>query len=129
MRARIGPLWRFYLPSALKDSIKVLDDFIEPFIERAIIGENNSGNFTDLLSQFTKDKKVIRDQIINTLLAARDSTASSLSWLFYELSYHPEIYVKLREEVLQSIGMRNPTYNELKNMKYLQNCLNEGMAL
>jgi cytochrome P450 len=115
------------LPSELKASIRVLDDFIEPFIERAIVGEHKSGDLVDSLSQFTKDKKVIRDQLINVLLAARDTTASSLSWLFYEFAYHPEIYVKVRDEVLKSIGMRNPTYDDLKNMKYLQHCLNEGM--
>jgi len=84
-------------------------------------------NFTDALSEFTNDKKVLRDQLVNTLLAARDTTAATLSWLFYELAYHPDAYAKLRAEVIDIIGVNGkPTYDQLKNMKYLQWCINEG---
>ena len=56
-----------------------------------------------------------------------DTTACALSWLFYELSYHPKVYQKLRDEVIRTLGMDGkPTYEDLKNMKYLQYCLNEG---
>lgn len=84
-------------------------------------------NFTESLSQFTTDKKVLRDQLVNTLLAGRDTTAATLSWLFYELAFHPEAYSTLREEVLNTVGAEGrPTYEDLKNMKFLQYCLNEG---
>ena len=64
---------------------------------------------------------------MSTLLASRDTTACALSWLFYELSYHPEVYSKLRGEVLKVLGTDGkPTYDDLKSMKYLQYCLNEG---
>jgi len=115
--------------------VKVLNNFVEPFIERAIMQSSEletkqqAGqlfNFTDSLSQFTKDRTVLRDQLVNTLLAGRDSTAAALSWLFLELSYHPDLYQKLREEVLSTVGNNKPTYDDLKNMKFLQDCLNES---
>lgn len=134
----MGPLWRLYRPKRLFDSIKVLNSFIEPFVERAVSQthkdfeeKERSGriiNFTDSLSQFTNDKKVLRDQLVNTLLAGRDTTAATLTWLFYELSYHPEIYKQLREEVLGTLGKDGrPTYENLKDMKFLQYCLNESI--
>jgi cytochrome P450 len=53
----------------------------------------------------------------------------TLSWLYYELSYHPEVYAKLREEVLSTLGIDGkPTYEHLKSMKYLQYCLNESIS-
>ena len=128
-----------YNPPTLKSSTDVLNRFVEPFVERAIAerqktstdkGEDRSEsqNFTEALSEFTADRKVLRDQLVNTLLAARDTTAAALSWLFYELSYHPEIYAKLRNEVLNILGTtRTPTYLELKQMKYMQWCINEGI--
>jgi len=114
----------------------VLNNFIEAFVERAIQSRENieskeqAGekiNFTDSLAEFTSDRHVLRDQLVSTLLAGRDTTAATLSWLFYELSYHPDVYDRLREEVLRTLGTdRKPTYEDLKSLKYMQNCLNEG---
>lgn len=137
MRSRIGPFWRVYCPKEFRDSIKVLNNFIEPFVEKAIgltkadiEAKENAGekvNFTDSLSRFTNDRTVLRDQLVSTLLAGRDTTACTLSWLFYEFAYHPEVYAKLREEVLRTLGSDGkPTYEDLKSMKYLQYCLNES---
>lgn len=114
--------------------MKVLNDFAEPFVLKAVSRNNKEkpdhGNFTDALSEVTSDRKVLRDQLVNTLLAGRDTTAATLSWLFYELAYHPEVYSKLRKEVLDILGADGkPTYENLKSMKYLQYCLNEGTPL
>jgi len=64
---------------------------------------------------------------VNTLLAGRDTTAATLTWLFYELSFHPEFYRLLRDEVMRVLGREGkPTYEDLKNMKFLQYCINES---
>jgi cytochrome P450 len=141
IRFRLQALWWLYNPSNMKTSINTLNRFVEPFVERAIAerqkpstekseDRSESQNFTEALSEFTADRKVLRDQLVNTLLAARDTTAAGLSWLFYELSYHPEKYDKLRNEVLSILGStRTPTYAELKRMKYMHWCINEGIPL
>jgi cytochrome P450 len=133
----MGPLWRLWCPKEFTAAMVVLNNFIEPYVERAIqtrehfdtkerMGEKI--NFTDSLSQFTVDRTVLRDQLVSTLLAGRDTTACTLSWLFYELSHHPDVYQTLREEVLRTLRTDGkPTYDHLKSMKYLQWCLNEGL--
>lgn len=79
--------------------------------------------FLHALAGFTRDRQVLRDQLVAVLLAGRDTTASSLSWLFYELARHPEVVKKLRKEIIDQVGLeRAPTYNDLKNMRYLQVC-------
>jgi len=130
IKFRLNSLWWLYNPAKFKFSLQILNKFVQPFVEKAIAqrnAESESRNFTEALSEFTADKKVLRDQLVNTLLAARDTTAATLSWLFYELAYHPEIYAKLRNEVLEVLGNELPTYEKLKNMKYLQSCMNEGI--
>lgn len=121
----------YYNPS-FSSSLQILNEFVEPFIERALSKspEKESGNFTEALSEFTNDRKVLRDQLVNILLAGRDTTAATLSWLFYEFAYHPEVYAKLRQEVIDTLGTdRQPTYQDLKGMKYMQRCLNEVLRL
>jgi hypothetical protein len=115
--------------------MNTLNNFISPFVERAIsmsksaTDEDDEGkDFTHSLSKFTQDRKVLRDQLVSTLLAGRDTTACTLSWLFYELAYHPDVFSRLREEILSTVGKHGmPTYEDLKGMKYLQWCLNESI--
>lgn len=77
--------------------------------------------FLHALANLTKDRKIIRDQILAILMAGRDTTASALSWAFFELARHPEITRKLRAEIIDTVGLDTaPTYQDLKGMKYLQ---------
>ena len=64
------------------------------------------------------------------LLAGRDSTAGTLSFCFQELSRHPNIVQKLRREISEHVGpRRRPTYDDLKNMRYLQHTINETLRM
>ena len=65
---------------------------------------------------------------MNILVAGRDTTASLLSHLWYILARRPDVFEKLRTEVLQLDG-REPTFEETKEMKYLQYCLVEVLRL
>lgn len=130
-RSTYGPFWRFYYNPKLASALNTLNNFIAPFVQIALSRQfHDSGNFTDALSEFTQNPKVLRDQLVNILLAGRDTTAATLSFLFLELAYHPEVYKRLRGEVLQNLGPDGePTYANLKAMKYLQHCLNETLRL
>ncbi len=120
--------------------LKIINSFVNPYIERALRlspeelekkTKSDSGyTFLHALASFTRDRKVIRDQLVAVLLAGRDTTAATLSWTFYELSRHPEIVRTLRAEILDSVGpSRAPTYNDLKSMRYLQHVINETLRL
>lgn len=120
--------------------IRTMEDFITPFIDRALnLSEDElakinksekSFTFLHALAHYTRDPKVIRDQIIAVLLAGRDTTAATLSWLFHELTQTPSVYAKMREEVLRVVGPdAAPTYDDLKNLKYVNNSLNEALRL
>ena len=111
--------------------MEVINEFVNPFIEEALRlspeelaskSKNESGyTFLHALAGFTKDRIILRDQLIAVLLAGRDTTAATLSWTFYELARHPEVVQRLRQEIIDMIGLQNPpTYENLKNMKYLQ---------
>lgn len=45
----------------------------------------------------------------------------------YALSQNPEIAERLRAEVLEKVGpIRRPTFDDVRNMKYLRAVLNGG---
>ncbi|KAK8086918.1 cytochrome P450 [Apiospora phragmitis] len=120
--------------------IKTLEAFIMPFVEKTLtltaeeieeIGKSdNDFTFLHGLASFRRDPKVIRDQIMAVLLAGRDTTAGTPSWAFYELAAYPENWARLREEVLSTVGSHKaPTYDDLKNLRYLRYMLNETLRL
>lgn len=81
----------------------------------------------ELISQ-TSDIVKIRDELLNILLAGRDTTASLLSNVWFELSKRPEIVARLREDV-DALDGEIPSLEQLKDMKYLRAVLNESLRL
>jgi hypothetical protein len=125
------PLNKFFPRTTFNKKLKILNEFLNPFIdetlrltpdELATKTKSEEGyTFLHALAGFTRDRQVLRDQLVAVLLAGRDTTASTLSWTFYELARHREIYKKLRTEIINRVGLqRAPTYEDLKSMKYLQ---------
>ncbi|KAF8853365.1 putative cytochrome 52A4 [Acephala macrosclerotiorum] len=138
--ARAGPFHPLVPRRSFFRGIKIIDDFVHPFIEQTLrlspeelatkTKSEEGYTFLHALAGFTRDRKVLRDQLVAILLAGRDTTASTLSWTFYELARHPEVMRKLRAEIEETVGWeRAPTYEDLKSMKYLQNAMNETLRL
>ncbi|KIK16479.1 hypothetical protein PISMIDRAFT_113306 [Pisolithus microcarpus 441] len=68
------------------------------------------------------------DEIVNILIAARDTTASTLTFLVYMLSQHPNVLKRLRAEVLSTVGSsRRPTYDDVREMKYMRAVVNASL--
>ena len=135
--ARCGPFNKLIPRGSFNAGLKVINSFVEPFIDQALslnpleLKEKSDQSFLQALAIIgTRDRKVIRDQVVAILLAGRDTTAGTLSFTFQELSAKPDIVKTLRREILDRVGKeRRPTYEDLKNMPYLQHVINETLRL
>jgi cytochrome P450 len=87
---------------------------------------NDKYVFLEHLAKTGYPEKKIQDELLNILLAGRDTTAGLLSYLFYHLAREPRIWEKLRAEVL-SLGDETPSFEQIKSLKYMQWVLNEGI--
>ncbi|KAG5940085.1 hypothetical protein E4U53_007665 [Claviceps sorghi] len=136
----LSPFWNFIPKRKYRNGIKKIEEFMNPFIaatlelssEELETLSRSDKDFTFLhhVALMSKDPKVIRDQIMAVLLAGRDTTASTLSWTLYELCRYPEIWDKLRAQVLDVVGpVRTPTYEDLKSMRYLNHAIDETLRL
>ncbi|KAK2736790.1 hypothetical protein FQN57_000562 [Myotisia sp. PD_48] len=134
---RAGPIRKFMSEGEFRRNLKRLDQLIEPFIHQALSLSpeeldkklSSKDTFIHALARFTRDPVVVRDQLVAILLAGRDTTATTLSLCLFELSRHPDVVRKLREEIALTCSSRKPTYADLKDMKYLNAVLNETMRL
>jgi cytochrome P450 len=138
-RVRLGKLLFIHRDKKFTESCKIVHEFADNFVrraldyrksldpEKALESDNETPQRYIFLNELAKkcdDPKRIRDELLNILLAGRDTTASLLSNTFNVISKRPDVWSKLREEVDQ-LGGRRPSYEELRNMKYVKYVLNE----
>lgn len=73
----------------------------------------------------------LRDIILNFIIAGRDTTACTLSWMFFYLATNPEVQEKAASEVREVFGCRIPRLEELTpdNAPYLHGVLYETLRL
>lgn len=137
LRMRLGWLYwlvpRFQASKNIQTARAAVDHWVNNAMEykKAVsTGERKAkdGSYVflnELAADETVDAVRIRNEILNILLAGRDTTASLLSGLFFLLARHQDVFHKLHNEVSQLNGDL-PTYDGLRNMKYLQNCIQES---
>lgn len=136
---RMGPLSFLLSRKKFREELQVMEKFMQPYIQTVLslsaeeLEKNLSKRetFLEALARFTRDPRVLRDQLVAVLLAGRDTTAGTLSFCMFELSRHPEVVAKLRQEIAEHVGVgadaRIPTYGDLKEMKYLNAVINETL--
>jgi len=93
----------------------------------------------DLLSKFicAKDQhgkpkfddQYLLDILKNFLIAGRDTTATCLTWTLYLLSKHPDVEEKLLNEIKQVVGSGEITNENLADLKYMKQVLDESLRL
>ncbi|KAF2712256.1 cytochrome P450 [Pleomassaria siparia CBS 279.74] len=141
-RIRLSFMYRFTNQTEARDAVRICVEYVDKWVddavrwrqekdaEKAAGGEKDEERYLFIheLAKQTSDKARIRDELMNVLLAGRDTTASLLSNMFFELAKQPELWKRLREEIAVLDG-RLPTYEELRNFKLLKWCLNESLRL
>jgi len=121
---------------------KFVHDFVDYYVRKALARRNEllqeQSNaeksaaaryvFIDELVRQTTDPIRIRSELLNVLLAGRDTTASLLTNAWFMLSKRDDVWNRLQAEVSTLHG-EQPSFDQLKDMKYLKAFLNETQRL
>lgn len=147
VRGRLADLYWLYNPKHFHDNIKEVHRFADYYVNLALTtdlsslkednlekgGKKEKYIFLKELVQATRDPVELRSQLLNILLAGRDTTAGLLGFTFYSLVRHPKIFKKLRETILEDFGSyespKTITFETLKGCSYLQYVLSETLRL
>lgn len=137
LEARIGNLATIIPDAKFDGSTKFVSDYVGYYVSKTIeqskiyttLGETTEESskyvFLQELARTGYSKKKIQDELLNILLAGRDTTAGLLAHLWYTLARRPDVFNKLRAEVF-GLGNKEPSFEQVKDMRYLQNCLKES---
>ncbi|KAI6425870.1 hypothetical protein MCOR21_007013 [Pyricularia oryzae] len=92
--------YRFKVMPLDKYVARRLDNGLTAKAEKQALAEANEEKdryiFSDALAENVPDTVELRYQILGVLFAGRDTTASLISWVFYNLARDPARYLKLR---------------------------------
>jgi len=75
------------------------------------------------------DNKQLRDDLMTMLIAGHETTAAVLTWALFELTKNPECMAKVRAEIDEVVGDRNPTLEDIKGMRYLRLVVAETLRM
>ncbi|XP_062006489.1 carotene epsilon-monooxygenase, chloroplastic isoform X1 [Rosa rugosa] len=71
----------------------------------------------------------LRDDLLSMLVAGHETTGSVLTWTLYLLSKDSRSLVKAQEEVDTVLQGRRPSYDDIKDLKFLTRCIMESLRL
>jgi cytochrome P450 len=89
-----------------------------------LLSAHTGGEPDELLSD-----KQIHDHMITFIAAGHETTANALVWTLYLLSKHPEVRVKLMNELHTVLKGSAPTVEDMARLPYTEWVLQESMRL
>ncbi len=129
----------YWLPTShnrkMRSAAARLNALIQKFIEdRRATGEDKGDFLSLLLSAHDEDDSVmtdkqVRDEAITLFGAGHETTAVTMTWIWYLLSQHPEVEARLHEELDRVLGGRYPTLEDLSQLTYTEMIIKEAMRL
>jgi cytochrome P450 len=138
-RSRAQGLYWLINPKEFREANRRVHEVVDHYVNIALESKRNPEKrnadgryiFLEALAAETDDPKMLRDNMLNILLAGRDTTASLLSSTFFYLSRHPNVWNRLRREIIEHFGDAKSskvemTQTKLKDIPYLRYVLNEG---
>lgn len=119
-----------------KESLAVLDAIVYKIIDqRRRQPEREQDDLLAMLLQARYEDgqgmsdQQLRDEIMTLFVAGHETTANTLSWLWYLLAQHEDVFAQLREEAATVLNGRIPTLADFAHLPYTKMVIEESMRL
>jgi cytochrome P450 len=139
---RLNSVLRFpsWVPTARnlreRRAVAKLDAILQALIRRRRASRESRDDLLSVLlaavddeSGFRMSDQQLRDEMMTLFLAGHETTATSLTWIWYLLSRHPEVATRLLAELRRVLGGRSPCVDDLPNLPYTSMVIREAMRL
>lgn len=134
-RLGAGSMWRWFDKGVGQD-MTIINNMVDSAIQRAESStEGTYHGFTTLLELLNRETPRMSDiakrqELLNVLMAARDTTASLIASVVYELACHPAVQDALRQEVQDNLGEDEIlTFQGVKHLKLMRAVINETLRM
>ena len=114
---------------------QILTDRIQSMIDERRDNAEGCNDILSILLQARDDdgKQMSNGQVLDECLtlfgAGHETTAAALTWAWYLLCQHPDVYQRVREEVDSVLQGRTPTFADLAHLPYCLQVFKETLRL
>ncbi|KAF2096846.1 cytochrome P450 [Rhizodiscina lignyota] len=137
IRLRLADFHWLYKPRKFKDACAVVKTYASHFVSQALEtekrhGPDSNGGHAFILDLYKdlNNPALVRDQLVNVLIAGRDTTACLMSWTIYLLVRHPAALERLRRDIAAVVPETDDlTRAHIAKLSYLKCVLNETLRL
>lgn len=126
----------YWLPTSsnriVRQSVEVIDRVLLPIIAERRRSVKDTGDLLSMLVLASEDGGMddaqLRNEVMTLFGAGYETTANTLTWVFYLLSQHPDVETKLRQEIeLVLPNCRSATLEDLPRLPYTEMVIKETM--
>jgi cytochrome P450 len=110
-------------------ALRQLDDYLYQLIAARRSSPDISEDLLGTLITSSMSDAQIRDQLLTTLIAGHDTSTALLAWAFWLLTAHPEILVRVREEIDRVLGSQMPSMAHMSELSYTEQVIKETLRL
>jgi cytochrome P450 len=151
VKGSIAFVMRFFPSETWRRDIRLINAVVDEYVSRAVrqleedersdskLDTTSSAQHRSLLAHLVAKESAVlprsalRDSALNVFFAARDTTAGTLSDLWWNLARHPAIMETLRHEILTHFPLSSSptavTYEAVKTLPYLRATIKEVLRL
>lgn len=126
-----------------EDAMRTLRGVVAAVIERRRAGDRDDGDpdagdpeATDLLDELVAarardeiSEQQLADTVMAYLQAGHETTACTLTWLWFLLAEHPRCEERLQDELQRELGARHPSFDDLERLAYARMVVDETLRL
>ena len=120
----------------LRRALAALDDVVYEIISQRRHEANETGDLLSMLMDARDEEtgeamsdRQLRDEAMTIFLAGHETTAVALGWTWYLLSKYPAVAQRLRDELIDVLGGRPPSFYDLPRLAYTEQVIKESMRL
>ena len=116
-------------------AIRRLDDLLERVIRARRSNGQDSGDILSMLLRVQDEdgsrlsERQLRDEMMTLFFTGHETTALALAWTWHLLSQHPEVQEKVYEEVHNFLGDREPTFEDIPQLRLVDAVIKESLRL
>lgn len=131
------PMWvPIKINRAAQAGSKALDELVYGMITERRASGHDPGDLLSMLMRAVDEEtgesmsdEQLRDEIMTIFLAGHETTANALSWTLYLLSLHPRVARAVADELVQVLGGRTPTVDDLPALTLTERVVQESLRL